>query len=451
LNLSGVKLGENIEDVIEFVDSNSLAALILDGCRISDKGCAMIAEYLRKNETITFLSLRDNRIGSNGTKALAKALKSNKTCTHINLLGNRNIVGKSLDTLCDLYLSSGTLVSICGVWPAGVPTSREVHVSELCTADAQLISTELGRDKSELLSLDLAGKEGDDPDYESIFRAIEFNSKLSSLSCSDFKLDGQQESFVSTFQEAFAANSSLETLTLIQAGAPSTYARGALGQLLKGFQANRGITTLRLDGFNILSSEGDDSSLTQALTDMLKGNRSLLHLNLYREAFLDDNRADNTHKTEELVPLLAKGLGRSKLRVLRVTTVATPASTISDKKKATTRDFLTSFYKATDESASKRKPAKPLMIRFNDDDHLSGTAPAGREEVEYVSLHHPPPSLPPSTQSRFFPTFLPSFLPSFQLRLPFHLFIIALHARQGTSLTILSQSFYSLHTLHHYL
>lgn len=382
LNVSGADLSspKEVDTLLEFLSNSLASVVVLDGCRVSDKGCTKIADHLRKSETIKVLSLRNNDMGNSGAKALAKAIKSNKICTHLNVLGNRNIGSKFVDTLCNAYLGSSTLLSLCGVWPEGIPSSKEVHVDSLSPVDVRLLSSELGKGKSELISLDLSCEQGGNPDYEAIIRALEFNSRLISLSCSNFKLDVQSESFVGTFREALSSNSSLKTLTLIHSGTSSTYARRALGDLLKGLQANRGLTTLRLDGFNALSSEGDDSTLTTALLDMLKGNRSLLHLNLYREDFLNDNRPDDT---TNLAPLLAKALSRSKLRLLRLTTVASPSDAMSETKREASKTFLSSLLSAADEMVMKRK-LKPLIIRFNEDEHLSGKPPTGREEVEFL-------------------------------------------------------------------
>lgn len=382
IDVSGADLSsrKEVDSFLEFLAKTQANVVIADGCRITDKGCIKIAEYLRKNERIKVLSMRNNDMGNMGAKTLAKAIKSNKVCTHLNLLGNRNIGSKIVEALCDAYLGNTSMISICGVWPEGLPSSWEVHVDELSPVDAKFISAEIGKGKSDLVSLDLSCHQGDTPDYEAIIRALEFNTKLVSLSCANFKLDGQPESFMDTFREALSSNTSLKTLTLIHSGTSSTYARRAFGDTLKGLQANRGLTTLRLDGFNTLSSEGGDSSLTTALLDTLKGNRSLLHLNLYREDFLNDNRSDYT---TDLAPLLAKALGRSKLRLLRITTMASSTEEVSEKKQGTSKAFLSALLSAADEIMEKRK-SKPLVVRFNEDEHLSGKPPGGREEVEYL-------------------------------------------------------------------
>ena len=47
------------------------------------------------------------------------------------------------------------------------------------------------------------------------------------------------------------------------------------------------------------------------------------------------------------------------------------------------KTFLSSLLSAADEMVMKRK-LKPLIIRFNEDEHLSGKPPTGREEVEFL-------------------------------------------------------------------
>ena len=80
LDVSGVDLSSKteVEHLIDFLVNAQVAVVIADGCSINDKGCAKIAEHLRKNETIKMLSMRNNKIGNSGAKSLAKVIKSNK-------------------------------------------------------------------------------------------------------------------------------------------------------------------------------------------------------------------------------------------------------------------------------------------------------------------------------------------------------------------------------------
>ena len=114
---------------------------------------------------------------------------------------------------------------------------------------------------------------------------------------------------------------------------------------------------------------------------MLKSHEALLLLTLYREEFLDDKRKINAN---ELVPLLSKALGRSSLRLFRVTTHASVDSAVSEKKQKACDALVESLVEATEEPANKRK--KSLLVRFNDEEHLVGDVPAGREEVEFFDF-----------------------------------------------------------------
>ena len=137
LNVSGADLSspKEVDTLLEFLSNSLASVVVLDGCRVSDKGCTKIADHLRKSETIKVLSLRNNDMGNSGAKALVKAIKSNKICTHLNVLGNRNIGSKFVDTLCNGYFGSSTLLSLCGVWPEVIPSSKEVHVDSLSPVD----------------------------------------------------------------------------------------------------------------------------------------------------------------------------------------------------------------------------------------------------------------------------------------------------------------------------
>ena len=115
------------------------------------------------------------------------------------------------------------------------PASRKLNISDANSIDARLLAVELGKGKSDLMALEVSTKQGDEDnlDYEAIFHALEFNSKLINLSCVGFSLDAQSAAFVKTFHHALSTNTTLKTLALVRGGTASTEARQSLVKLFK--------------------------------------------------------------------------------------------------------------------------------------------------------------------------------------------------------------------------
>ena len=386
LDLSGTDLSDNddFDIVLEVIKRDKPSSIRLGRCELTDEHIKNLAQILEKNgNKLVALFLENNKIGSAGLKSLLRALKSTPACAYLNLLGNRKMGAKLTDTLCETFMNNKAMVSLCGVWPKKFPASIRLKISDANSIDARLLAVELGKGRSDLMALEISTKQGDEDnlDYEAIFHALEYNTKLINLSCFGFSLDAQSAAFVETFHHALSTNTTLRTLALVRGGTASTEARQSLAKLFKTLSVNKGLTSLRLDGFNILSSEGDDLMLASELSSALKSHKNLLHLTLHREEFLDDKRKGNT---KALVPMLSKALGRSNLRLFRVTTHASIDDAISKKKQAACDAMVEAIVEATEELANKRK--KSLLVRFNDEEHLVGDVPPGREEVEFFDF-----------------------------------------------------------------
>jgi hypothetical protein len=93
---------------------------VLDYCHITEKGGKDIAESLKENSTLTYLSLLNNYLKSEGTIEIAKGLERNSTLLYLDLRGNQ-IGGGGIYVLMKCLSINTTLTHLClsSFWDIG--------------------------------------------------------------------------------------------------------------------------------------------------------------------------------------------------------------------------------------------------------------------------------------------------------------------------------------------
>eukprot|EP01127_Copromyxa_protea_P009597 TRINITY_DN2278_c0_g1_i2.p1 TRINITY_DN2278_c0_g1~~TRINITY_DN2278_c0_g1_i2.p1 ORF type:complete len:742 (-),score=219.58 TRINITY_DN2278_c0_g1_i2:42-2219(-) len=92
----------------EFQLATSVKNLNLEGKRIADEGCELIAKMLTKNRSLQVLNLAENSICNKGAIDLAEALRQNKFLNSLDISGNY-IGGEGIKAISDAMTRNTTL------------------------------------------------------------------------------------------------------------------------------------------------------------------------------------------------------------------------------------------------------------------------------------------------------------------------------------------------------
>ena len=360
---------DSIKRLTKWLGKKKPAVIILDSCSISDKGSVLLASHFEANETCAALYMSKNNIGDKGATAFA-ALIANAPNTgslpieYFNFLANPKITTAGMEELIASYLDSETCHTLCGIWSAQMPSSVDISIGISFTEDPSsaghivnteheiqgdilLLSAELARGASELRVLNIHGNPETGVTCLPIFRALEFNETLISLTITNFcyssrvwnnrvgsvgdsssaEGDGEGDEateVLDTITQAMISNTCLLTLSLrlrpikgpsavIGTLSPKQKERqkehehdrqAHNSQLVKMIGNNSSLTTLQLDGFHFLgycdnqasvsgggggeiagagASADADLSLCNSLVSTVRTHSSLLHLALLGE------------------------------------------------------------------------------------------------------------------------------------------------------------------------
>ncbi|KAH3732179.1 NOD3 protein [Pelomyxa schiedti] len=128
--------------------NTTLTALNLSGNNIHDAGIKAISRAIKSNKTVMYLKLSDNFIDSSGL-TLAKALRRNKTITHISLDGTgigvlwSDSIGETLQvntSILEINLAK-TKISDAGVLPIALALKSSTSLTALNLSENQISST----------------------------------------------------------------------------------------------------------------------------------------------------------------------------------------------------------------------------------------------------------------------------------------------------------------------
>lgn len=88
LNKAGLT-DDDSDAIVEKINSNQVARIVLAGNGFGDAGAIKIAEALTNNRAVKYISLHNNKIGNAGAQAFAKMLRVNNTLTTLFLSANQ--------------------------------------------------------------------------------------------------------------------------------------------------------------------------------------------------------------------------------------------------------------------------------------------------------------------------------------------------------------------------
>ena len=383
VNLDGTSL-KDLESILLLVDWLKLTrprVVSLNGCEIDDDGAVYLSEHFTTDDSAECLFLSSNNIGNDGARAFASCIGpgNNSTIRYLNFLGNKRIKNRVADELSTSFMESKYVQSICGVWTESYPNSTELSVSDLSVSDSKFLGAELAKGASMLRSLELYGGNGDN--YDSIFTALEFNASLINLSCSQFSFD---EIVLSSMLKSLVVNSSLKTLSIKKRPLDPKLEEEEMefvrmfeieraSELFKALRENLGITTLRLDGFDIFSSIVDPElskvDISKEFASLIQANEKIQHITLYGEDIFE---VDGGEHYEKVVEQFQKAIGRQRgLRVLRIMSHEASGERSGRKALASARTVMTEALNgAFSEAAAKRN--MPLMVRLDSQEFLCG-------------------------------------------------------------------------------
>jgi Ran GTPase-activating protein (RanGAP) involved in mRNA processing and transport len=98
------------------VSTTEVNKLNLNRNGLGDEAAIALAEFLKTNETLTYLSLHDNNIGDEGVCALADVLRTNNTLKSLFLTNNPRISRKAAMEVVEANESRSTPMSgLCGL------------------------------------------------------------------------------------------------------------------------------------------------------------------------------------------------------------------------------------------------------------------------------------------------------------------------------------------------
>jgi len=147
---SGRKLHKyDIELIAEILKkNNTLLSLNLDCNEIGDEEAKAIAEALEQNNTLTSVNLGDNNIGINGLKALAASLTHNTTLTSLNVWGN-DIDAEGAKVLAGALKKNNTLKSL-DLRDSNIDLKGAIALADALKDNKTLVSLNLCNNKIDL-------------------------------------------------------------------------------------------------------------------------------------------------------------------------------------------------------------------------------------------------------------------------------------------------------------
>jgi hypothetical protein len=393
--LSGTDLSslEDIKTLTKWFAANTPSVIYLDHCEISDTGAIELAEYFASNEehAAQVLFLDSNNIGSEGAKAFAALIVAGISIQYYNFLSN-NIKNKAAQQLCDAFIGSETVSSVCGVCAEMKPSSIDVQLGMFSPADAILLGGELVKGTSQLTSLALLGTPGVMPAkplaYKHIFKALEFTEGLVSLTMGQIDVAGAGEEDLENLSHSLASNTSLKTLCMRIEPTPIAESVDQSNvdievdyscRLLRCLDGNTSLTTLRLQGFHVMAGPvrfGTNTSTASTIKAILRSHPNLTHLSILDEDLYDSSGAGLcSNNLAAAMHLIQAGVAKSKtLRVIRIHDSGrspTDVSTSSSRKKRK-ESVLEAFSMELHGAAVKR--TVPLVLRCDNEEYILGEA-----------------------------------------------------------------------------
>ncbi|KAH3732999.1 Protein NLRC3 [Pelomyxa schiedti] len=204
--------------------NTTLTALNLSGNNIHDAGIKAISRAIKSNKTVMYLKLSDNFIDSSGL-TLAKALRRNKTITHISLDGTgigvlwSDSIGETLQvntSILEINLAK-TKISDAGVLPIALALKSSTSLTALNLSENQISSTgamaiaEALQVNSSLKELDLSMNKVSDLGANAFAKALRRNRSLTTINLNQTQIP---DSGAQSIAEALKNNSTLTKVNL---------------------------------------------------------------------------------------------------------------------------------------------------------------------------------------------------------------------------------------------
>ena len=228
--------------------NNTLHTLDLSYNKICPEGAKEIAEVLEKNNTIHTLDLRDNDIGYKGAKYLAKALKKNNTLHTLDLKFNK-ICLEGAKEIAEALKKNNTLHTL------------DLSSNKICLEGAKYLAEALKKNNTlHTLNLynDYIGPEG----AKEIAEVLEKNNTIHTLDLRDNDIGYKGAKVIA---EMLEKNNALHTLNLYNDYIGPEGAK----EIAEALKKNNTIHALYLGGNNI----GDLGA--QVIAEALKNNHTI--------------------------------------------------------------------------------------------------------------------------------------------------------------------------------
>ena len=280
----GFVSAHNVQQLADSLMVNkTLNDLMFKGNAWGNDAVRILADYLKRSESLSSLNLSFGDIGDAGATALVEVLRTNTTLNSLGLCNNPGIGNSSVISLCEALKVNTTLSSLdlsrTGISDAGVLSLVEVLKTNASSLTSLLLSdikishqslksiAEVLRVNSTLKDLKFEGNKVGVGGTELIAESLKANTTLKLLSLSRNNIKAKCGRL---FSDSLKVNGTLESLTLAENALGS---RGA--QLLsEGLRVNTSLRHLDLSG-NSIGSEGAES-----IAETIRVNASLTSLKL---------------------------------------------------------------------------------------------------------------------------------------------------------------------------
>ena len=119
------------DDQADLATRGELMKLFLSYCRIGDDGAEIVAEYLKRSETVSKVYLWSCNIGLRGVKAIAEVLKHSRTIKHLSV-GENQLGDESAEELINVLRFNLSLVYV-NLWDNNVAPESMAVIEYLTT------------------------------------------------------------------------------------------------------------------------------------------------------------------------------------------------------------------------------------------------------------------------------------------------------------------------------
>lgn len=271
--------GSDVVALVNWIQMSKPSEVILSGCRLTDAFLQEIIECCAANENLRVLGLSNNLLDELGCRSLLTLLHSNKCVESVNILNNPILkalpgVGSHplLSRLLKLFVDSRYLRSVCGctiLQPTLVLPS--VHFEQ----EVDVIICELKK-STDLKSLQCIGNQN----TQQLLVALDSNKSLVRLALDGFHVPSQLSS-----TSGLSCNTSLQTLQIRwNDNSTKKDAETLMLWLHQNLHKNSCLTTLQMDFVPL------DRDLFDYLAEILRYNRSLIHLALFNLVWLEEDK-----------------------------------------------------------------------------------------------------------------------------------------------------------------